>query len=272
MLGASRTSLAQARVRLSELALGTEEWGTLSDELLGITALLVHELPLRRVLADSAVEPQVKRALLDKLLKDRVSATTIGFAADVVASRWSRQVDLVDAFETLAVLASFEQASADGSLDQVEDDLFRFGRIIEDQASLRNALADRNQGDDTKRQLLTALLKDKVSPVTLRVVIGAATGTRRRTVSEALQEFARLAADLRERLNARVTVAVAPTEAQLERLAEELKQLYGKQIGLRVELDPEILGGLVVRVGDEVLDASIARRLDIARRSLSEHV
>jgi F-type H+-transporting ATPase subunit delta len=137
---------------------------------------------------------------------------------------------------------------------------------------LRDALGDRNNSDDVKRQLLTGLLQDKVSGVTLRLAIGAATGYRRRSVTDSLQEFSRLAADFRDRLNARVTVAVAPTEAQLEQLSEELKQLYGKQIGLRIELDPQILGGLVIRVGDEVLDASIARRLDIARRSLAEHV
>ena len=272
MLGASRTSLAQARTRLTELGLDAEQWGTLSDELLSVTALLVHELPLRRVLADSAVETQAKKALLENLLRDKVSGTTISFLAEVVGSRWSRQRDLVEALETLGVLASFEQAQADDQLDQVEDDLFRFGRILDDQTSLRDALSDRNQGDDAKRQLLAGLLEGKASPVTIRVVTAAATGTHRRTVAEALVQFSRLAAELRERLNARVTLAVPPTEAQLDRLAEELSQVYGKKIGLRVELDPQILGGLVIRVGDDVLDASIARRLDIARRSLTDHV
>jgi F-type H+-transporting ATPase subunit delta len=255
-----------------QLGLGSEQWGSFSDELFGVTALVGHELPLRRVLADSAVEPQAKAALLENLLGARVSGTTLSFLTEVVALRWSRQIDLLDALETLAALASFEQAQVDGSLDRVEDELFRFGRILDDQAALRDALGDRNNSDDVKRQLLTGLLQDKVSGVTLRLAIGAATGYRRRSVTDSLQEFSRLAADFRDRLNARVTVAVAPTEAQLEQLSEELKQLYGKQIGLRIELDPQILGGLVIRVGDEVLDASIARRLDIARRSLAEHV
>lgn len=272
MLGASRASLAQGRARLSQLGLDADGWGTLSDELFAVTALLAHELPLRRVLADSAVATQAKTSLLENLLRDKVSGTAVGFLVEVVGSRWSRQADLVEALETLAVLASFEQAQADGSLDQVEDDLFRFSRILDDQTALRDALSDRNQSDDAKRQLLTGLLKDKVSVVTLRVTIGAATGPRRRTVDEALQQFSRLAADLRERLNARVTVAVAPTEQQLDRLAQQLSEIYGKQIGLRVELDPKILGGLVIRIGDEVLDASIARRLDVARRSLTDFV
>lgn len=275
MLGASRNSLAQARGRLTTLgeSAGAGDLESLSVDLFAVTELLVRELPLRRTLASPSTPEPAKAALLDALLRERVGAPTLAFLVELVGFRWSRTRDLVDAVETLAVLASFEQALVDGSLDDVEDQLFRFGRIVEREGGLRDALSDDAQPVERKRELLTGLLGDKVGVVALRVVCAAAVGSpRRRSVVEALDSFALLAAELRERLNARVTVAVAPDPAQLDRLAEGLSRVYGKPMGLRVEVDPQLLGGLVIRVGDQVLDASVVRRLDIARRGLTAHL
>ena len=271
MLGASRISLATARERLSALAVDAAgELDALSADLFAVVALLGRELPLRRALADSSVAAPAKTALIEALLGERVSAPTLAFLVEVANLRWSRPRDLVDAVETLAVLACFELANADGSLDDVEDQLFRFGRIIEREAVLRDLLTDPAGLEENKRALLAGLLSDKVGPLSLRIITAAAVAApHRRTLSEALDRFARLAADLRQRLNARVTLAVRPDPEQLERLAEALSRVYGKPIGLRVEVDPELLGGLVIRIGDEILDASVTRRLDIARRGLT---
>jgi F-type H+-transporting ATPase subunit delta len=275
MLGASRSSLAQARTRLAERAGQGDaaQVEALSVDLFAVADLLVQELLLRRTLADPSTPQAAKSALLGSLLGERVSATTLEFLVEVVGSRWSRPSDLVEAIETLAALAAFEQSLAAGTLDDVEDALFRFGRLVEREPALRDALGDAYQSAERKTGLLTQLLEGKVDPVALRV-IGAAVvvSVRRRTVTEALDRFAQLAAELRERLNARVTVAVEPSPEQLDRLAQTLSRIYGKPMGLRVEIDPEIVGGAVIRVGDDVLDASIARRLDIARRGLTKHL
>lgn len=271
MLGASRTSLSQARTRLHELSStkGTD-LGALSTDLFGVVELLVNELPLRRTLADTATPAPAKKALLAALLSERVGAPALDLLTELTASRWSRSRDLVDAVETLAVLASFEQAQADGNLDDVEDELFRFSRIVEREPALREVLADQEQSAERRQGLLNGLLEGKVSPVALRVISAATVQTHgRRPLIEALDAFAKLAADLRERLNARVTVAVAPDADQLERLAAGLGRLYGKPVGLRVEIDPDLVGGLVIRVGEQILDASITRRLDVARRGLA---
>lgn len=274
MLGASRSSLSSARTRLGELG---RDKGTdleaLAADLFSVAELLNRELPLRRALADPSTADQAKAALLDALLRERVAAPTLSFLTELVGSRWSRPRDLADGVETLAVLASFQSANAAGTLDEVEDQLFRFARIVEREGDLRDALDGDVLTDDRKRALLAGLLGDKVDPVTLRVVTAAAVASGgRRRIGDALESFARLAADLRERLNARVTVAVELDADQAQRMTEELSRYFGKRIGLRVEVDPEILGGLVVRVGDQVLDASIARRLDVARRGLGTHV
>ncbi|HUR50924.1 MAG TPA: F0F1 ATP synthase subunit delta [Mycobacteriales bacterium] len=272
MLGASRSSLAAARTRLAELSQADAgvDLESLSTDLLAVTTLLVQELPLRRALAEGSTPTEAKAALLDGLLAERVSPAALSFLKDVVGSRWSRPGNLVDALETLGVLASFEQALTADALDEVEDELFRFARILEREGELRDLLQNPYQPDERKRSLLTELLGDKVNPVTLRVIVAAATvSVRRRTVGEALDQFSQLAAELRERLNARVTLAVEPSPEQLERLGEELARVFGRTMGLRVEIDPSIVAGAVIRVGDQVLDASVARRLDIARRGLA---
>lgn len=271
MLGASRTSLAQARARLADVAsAGATDLGALSSDLFGVTELLGQELQLRRALADPSTPAAAKQGLVQALLGSRVSAPALTLLGEVAGARWSRPRDLVEAVETLAVVASFEEAQAAGKLDEVEDELFRFSRIVERESALRDALADTTQPADRRRVLLDGLLSGKVSPIALRVITAAALDPRgRRSLVEGLDAFAVLAAELRERLNARVTVAVAPTDEQLERLAAGLGRLYGKTIGLRVEVDPSLVGGLVIRVGDDILDASVTRRLDAARRGVA---
>jgi len=272
MLGASRISLAAARERLARLAEpgAGVDLDVLSSELLAITGLLARELPLRRALTDPSTDPQAKAALIEGLLGDRVGDTSRDFLKELVADRWSRPGDLVDGLEALAVLAAFEQAMVNGQLDEVEDELFRFARVVERENALREALESGWVGVDRKRELLAGLLDGKVGPMTLRVVTAAAgDSVRRRTVGEALDHFSRLAAELRDRMNARVTLAVEPTPEQLDRLRDELSRVFGVTMGLRVEIDPDIIGGAVIRVGDQVMDASIARRIDTARRGLA---
>jgi F-type H+-transporting ATPase subunit delta len=275
MLGASRNSLATARKRLAELAqpAGGVDLEQLSLDLLGVAGLLVRELTLRRAIADPSTPSPAKAALVDGLFRERVGAAALTLLTELGTLRWSRPSDLADAVETLAVQACFEQALAAGSLDETEDELFRFARIVERESELRVTLGNAAVDDDQKRALLAGLLGDKVSPIALRVITTAAiVSVRRRTVVEALDTFSRFAAELRERLNARVTLAVEPSPEQLDRLAEELSRVYGVKMGLRIEIDPQILGGAVIRVGDEVLDASVARRLDLARRGLTQAV
>jgi len=274
MLGASRTSQGEARGRLSQLAdsMAEDDLQQLSEDLFAVAELLARQLPLRRSLADASTAEPAKTALVDALLRERVGAPALDFMTELVRLRWSRPRDLADAVETLAVLASFEQANALGELDDVEDQLFRFGRIVERDTGLRDALSDEAVPSERKRELLAGLLGAKVGAVALRVITAATVASGgRRHVGEALDRDARLAAELRERLNARVTVATELDDGQLDRLGEQLSRVYGKRIGLRVEVDPEILGGVVVRVGDQVLDASVARRLDIARRGLTSY-
>jgi F-type H+-transporting ATPase subunit delta len=122
---------------------------------------------------------------------------------------------------------------------------------------------------DAKRQLLSQLLAGKVTPEALQLITEAAASPIGRSLDLSLEEYARLAARRRERLVAEVHVAVALTSAQRSRLIDALTDTYGHAVYLNVVLDPRITGGMTVRVGDELIDGSVATRLGEAQRKLA---
>src|SRR5882757_10399510 len=144
MHGASREALAAARERLDALTDNTSvDAAQLADELAAVTALLHREVSLRRVLTDPAQPGEAKAELAGRLFGSQVSGTTADLVAGLVRSRWSQTRDLVDALEELASLADLTSAQQAGRLDNVEDELFRFGRIVSSNTGLRAALTDR---------------------------------------------------------------------------------------------------------------------------------
>jgi F-type H+-transporting ATPase subunit delta len=187
----------------------------------------------------------------------------------IARQRWSRPLDLVEATETLAVEAALEAAEARRELDSVEDELFRFGRIIAGDDALLRILGDRTAPREGKSALLDRLLADKVSPVTERLVRNSLTSSHIHNPENTIERLSEVAARRRGQSVAHVVSAVPLSSAQERRLTGMLERLYGRTMGLQVQVDPALLGGLVVRVGDEVIDGSIAHRLEAAGRRLA---
>ena len=159
MNGASREALAAARERLDALTDSTSvDAAVLADELAAVTALLDREVSLRRVLTDPAQAGEAKAELARRLLGSQVSGTAVDLVAGLVRSRWSQSRDLVDALEVLANIADLTAAQKSGALDSVEDELFRFGRIVASDTQLRAALTNRSATASAKRELLGSLL------------------------------------------------------------------------------------------------------------------
>lgn len=272
MHGASRDSLAAAEERFAAYAAELGDSATLrtvSDQLFGLVTVLTSQAALRRALSDPALPAARKVQVVESLFGEQVLPSTLEVLGDVVGRRWSEPVDLCDAVEVLAAQAAFTVAEQDGRLDEVEDELFRFGRIVEGQHPLRSALTDPALPNERKVALLTALLDGKVAPTTLQVLDYVVSHPRGRTFEDGVEEFARRAAARRQRLVARVTSARPLDAAQQERLANALRRVYGREVQLQVEVDPSLVGGLSVRIGDEVIDGSVAKRLDDVRRQLA---
>ncbi|MEU5398310.1 F0F1 ATP synthase subunit delta [Streptomyces sp. NPDC005963] len=270
MNGASREALATARESLDALTDSTSVDGSaLAEGLASVTALLNREVSLRRVLTDPAQAGEAKAQLVSRLLSGQISGETLDLVSGMVRSRWSRSRDLVDALEELTATADLSSAQHAGVLDDVEDELFRFGRIAESHPNLRAALSDKAATPSAKAGLLRSLLGGKVNPVTERLVVRLVTAPRGRSLEQGLDSLSKLAAARRDRMVAVVTSAVPLTDGQKQRLGGVLARLYGREMHLNLDVDPEVLGGISVRVGDEVIDGTVASRLDEATRRMA---
>ncbi|PRH79718.1 F0F1 ATP synthase subunit delta [Streptomyces solincola] len=270
MNGASREALAAARERLDALTDTTSaDAAAIAGELAAVTALLDREVSLRRVLTDPAQPGEAKATLAARLLAGQVGGDTADLVAGMVRSRWSQSRDLVDAVEELASTADLTAAQRTGGLDDVEDELFRFGRIVGASTELRSALTDKAATGTAKAGLVRDLLGGRANPVTERLVARLVTAPRGRSLEAGLESLSKLAAARRDRMVAVVTSAVPLSEGQKQRLGAALAALYGRPMHLNLDVDPQVLGGIQVRVGDELIDGSVASRLDEAERRLA---
>lgn len=270
MQGTSRGSLLAARERLETLlgAPGTDR-AAVGDALFAVTGVLDSSASLRRALTDPSRDGEAKAGLVVRLLDGKVDGAVVDLVAGLARSRWARSRDLADAVEELAVTAEVASAQDQGELDRVEDELFRFRRTVDGDPALRSALTDRTASGERKAALVSALLEAKVAPATLRLARQAVLAGRGLRLDAVLTTYGEVAAKRREQLVAHVVVALPLERAHRDRLAAALQRRYGHPVQLNVDVDPDVLGGIRVEIGDEVLDGTISRRLDEARRRLA---
>ncbi|MFE7328667.1 F0F1 ATP synthase subunit delta [Streptomyces sp. NPDC057565] len=270
MNGASREALAAARERLDALTDNTSvDAAKLAEELAAVTALLHREVSLRRVLVDPSQGAEAKAELAGRLLRGQVGGETVDLISGMVRSRWSQSRDLVDSVEELASTADLTAAQRSGDLDDVEDELFRFARIVASDKELRAALTNRSASVAAKAELLRSLLGGKARPTTERLVVRLVTQPRGRSLEAGLESLSKLAAERRDRMVAVVTSAVPLSDQQKERLGAALATIYGRPMHLNLDVDPAVLGGIAVRVGDEIINGSVAERLDEVSRRMA---
>ncbi|RKS76762.1 ATP synthase F1 subcomplex delta subunit [Actinomadura pelletieri DSM 43383] len=263
----SRASLAEARERF-EAVVPSADLARLGGDLFSVLHLFDNEHGLRRAVSDPARDGADKAQLVQILLEGKVSSAALGLVADVVRLRWSKPSELADALETLAVTAEAARAEADGRIDDLEDELFRFSRVVEGEAELRGALAGPGLPDERRLGLVEALLDGKVTASTLTLVTELVLRPRGRSLEGGLAEYGRIVAQRRQRLVALVRTPAELPEAQRTRLAAVLAAAYGHEVHLNIEIDPTVIGGLSIQLGDEIIDGTIAGRLDDVRRRL----
>jgi F-type H+-transporting ATPase subunit delta len=287
--GSSRASLALVRVRLDELAgAGTSvdassgvisravarlrgqgsPLSEASDQLFSMADLLTSEVALRRALADPGVPEQARRDLLERLLGSQLEELPLELLRSVVSARWSRPADLLAAVEDLGAEALLAAEQGAGGLDEVEDELFRFARLVDRTPRLSLALSDRGLPLERKTALLERLLGGRVRPATMRLVERVVSRPRGRGVGREIEALADLAAQRRQRSIAVVTVARPIDEQQADRLRVAIARAFGTEVVLEIVIDPTVLGGVSVRVDDEVVDGTVLRRLAEAKRQL----
>jgi F-type H+-transporting ATPase subunit delta len=259
----------RAVVERLDAALGDgSDAGRVGTDLFAVAALLDAEPGLRRVVTDPAAQPSAKSTLVRNLLADKVDGAAVEVVATAAEQRWSAARDLGDSLEYAGVVAQVTAAEQNGQADELEDELFRFSRIVGGERQLRDTLADRSVPVEHRVELVRNLVGDKVTAPTLRLVEQSLAG-RHRSLVVALEQYQKVAAERRERMVATVRVARPLPENEKQRLAEALHRQYGRPVHLNVVVDEGVLGGLRVEIGDEVIDGTVASRLDDARRRLA---
>ncbi len=156
----------------------------------------------------------------------------------------------------------FELAKAEGTLDEVEDELFRFARSYESSDELRNALSDEQIPPAKRQAIVEDLLGGTATPTTVQLLSMVVGSGRGRDLPAIVDRMVQRAASAKDLEVAEVRSAVELTADQQDRLKAALANATGKNVSLKVVVDPAVLGGLVATIGDTVIDDTVRTRLD----------
>lgn len=264
-----RGASAEALADLSEQLGSTRtlaDAATLGEELFGVARVLRDQPALRRVLTDSAVEGEARSGLAGNVFGSAIGDKTLAVVQDAVQRRWTFTRDLADALEHLGVLALVQSTGKDAS--RVSDELFSVRQLVDSNGELRSALSDPARPLADRTGLLAGLLGDKTLPAT-NVLVQQAISTTGTNVDTALRSYQDIAAGARGETVATVRTARELTAADQQRLSASLGKQYDTTVHLHVVVDPDLVGGLRVEIGDDVIDGTVANRLDDARRSIA---
>lgn len=270
---ASRQAMAALSEEFDNVAGRLREPGlkTLADELASVVTLLVAEPILTRHLAEPSDNPDAKVRLVDSLLSDKLDTHTLELLRTAVSQRWSTDADLLGGIEHIARLALLKLAEVNDEVDAVEDQLFRFGRVLDAEPHLTAVLSDYTAPVDGRVALLDKVLGGgDVNETAKALLAQTVTLLRGERADEAVIDLAELAVARRGEIVAHVTAAAELTDAQHNRLTEVLTRIYGHPVAVQLHVDPDVLGGLSITVGDEVIDGSIASRLAAAENQLPD--
>jgi F-type H+-transporting ATPase subunit delta len=268
MQGSSRAAFAAGHDALATALASGADVSALAEDLFAVSGALDSSASLRRALVDPSRDDNAKRGLVEALFGRRLGPRSTELLKILVSQRWADDGDLGDAIQSMAVEAIVAVAELGGRLDSLEDDLFRFGRVVAADPALTDALSAQGGDENAKTALVEALLEGKASAETIRLVRQAAISPRGRRFGRVLEDYLVIAAKRREQLTATVTAAFALDDAQRQRLARALTGIYDRPVHLNVVVDPKVVGGVRVQVGDEVVDGTILRRIQEAERAL----
>jgi ATP synthase F0 subunit b/ATP synthase F1 delta subunit len=269
---ASRESLTEVVEKFDDVVadLDTDGLTGAADDLASAAKLLGQEPVLARHLADPTGDPAPKVRLVETLLSGKVSDSALDILKTAVSQRWSSTSDLIRCVQHVARLVLLVRAERDDQVEDVEDQLFRFSRILDAEPRLITLLSDYTAPLDGRISLLNNVLRRRASRNAadlLRQTIELLRGER---ADEVVRELANLAVSRRGEVVAHVRAAGELSDAQRDRLTELLTRIYGHPVSLQLDVNPALLGGLTIAVGDEVIDGSLASKLAAAETHLPD--
>ena len=235
--------------------------------------MLDREIVATRYLTVPTEDAGPRVRLIERLVSGKVGDATLDVLKEAVTERWSANSDLIDALEHVARQALLEVAEREDRVDEVEDQLFRFSRVLETQPRLGILLGDYAAPAEGRVALLRKVLENasgRVNPITVALLAQTVELLRGEPAEEAVKFLVEIAVARRGEIVAQVSAAAELTDAQRTRLTEILRRIYDHPVTLQVQVDPELLGGLSIAVADEVIDGTLSSRLATAEAQLPD--
>jgi ATP synthase F0 subunit b/ATP synthase F1 delta subunit len=275
MRSASRLALTGLLDQFGGIADSLDDKGlsTLADDLTSVAALLIRESVVTRYLTQPTEDSSPRVQLVERLVSGKVGQPALDVLKAAVSERWSAETDLVDALQLAARQALLIRAEKAGEVDEVEDQLFRFSRILDAQPRLAILLGNYEVAADARVQLLRNVLASAgagVNAITAELLAKTVELLRGQPAEAAVQNLAEVAVARRGEVVARVSAATELSDAQQTRLTEVLSRIYGHPVTSQIQIDPELLGGLAITVGDEIIDGTLSSRLATAQSQLPD--
>lgn len=275
MRSASQQALGNVVDRFGEIAddLDEKALGTLADDLASVTQLLAGEVVVTRYLAVRAEDSAPRIRLIERLLSGKVADPALDVLRSAVAQRWSDTDDLLIALQHIARQASFVRAERSGQLDEVKEQLFWFSRILDEEPQLATQLGDGTVPAERRVSLLQNVLGlagGDVNPIAAGLLAQTVELLRGEPAEVAMLRLAEVAVARHGEVVAHVSAAAKLSDAQHARLTDVLGRIYSHKVTVQLHLHPELLGGLAISVGDEVIDGSLSSRLAEARSQLPD--
>lgn len=240
----------------------------IGTELFLIVDQLDADRSLRVAVADTSLEPRQREGIMSDVFAAKIAEPTKQILTAAAAQEWSTPRELRTGLVYLGRRALLRGAQEQGQLEQVEDELYQLSVLLESEKELTQLLSDRTATSAQKRGLLASVIYGKVTMFTEALalqVIG-------RPVTNPVDDLAALAeqvADLRGKAVARVVAAEKLSPSQREAVAAKLEKIYGREMAIHAEVDPSLLGGMIIRVGDEEIDGSTRGKLTRLRTDLA---
>ena len=260
------TVATDARLSSLDRMLNDSQVGdSFATDMFAVVDALEASPTLRRAVTDPGTPESARRALVHGLLDGKVDKAVVDLVAEAATLRWAGGRTFAAALERQAVRGQLVAADRRGELEDTEDQLFRFARFVESDPELRNVLADRAIDRSRRQELVGELLRGRATDSTI-VLAKRAVAARERTFAQTIEGYVTLAAAQKNRVVATVRVANSLTEDQRDRLVAALTNQIGRQVTIQEVIDPDILGGVRVELGDEVFEGTVSGRLEEARR------
>lgn len=260
------TVASDARLSSLDRMLDDSQVGeTFATDMFAVVDALDSSATLRRAVTDPGTPEGARRGLVHGLFDGKVDRAVADFVAEAATLRWAGGRTFAAALERQAVHAVLIVADRRGDLEDTEDQLFRFARFVESNPDLRNVLADRSIDRSKRQELVGELLSERATDATI-ILAKRAVAARERTFANTIEGYVTLAAAQKNRVVATVRVAKPLTSDQRDRLHAALTKQIGRDVAIQEVIDPDILGGVRVELGDEVFEGTVVDRLEAARR------